>query len=257
MGQGHLGGEQVTTERPLAIVTGGARGIGAACAVRLAADGYDIAFCHRNPGTAAEAVETECAERGAAVFRAVCDIADAAAVDDFVRAAQQRFGDPAVLVAAAGITRDGLLIRATEDDWDRVLRTNLSGVRHICKAVVPGMMRRRAGSIVTLSSVAGLTAALGQSNYAATKAGIIGFGKALSAEVARFGVRVNAVAPGFIETEMTEALGPEALREARKTIPMRRFGAPREVAALVSFLASEEASYITGHTFCVDGGLAA
>ncbi|MBP0455061.1 3-oxoacyl-[acyl-carrier-protein] reductase [Kitasatospora sp. RG8] len=244
------------TERRLAIVTGGSRGIGRAVAVQLAADGYDIAFCYRSGAQAAAETEKLVREQGAQVYHAPCDVADHAAVKEFVARATEALGDVHVLVNSAGIVRDNPMVLMPVADWNSVIETNLNGTFNFCHAVTFGLMKRKAGVIVNLSSIAGVYGHATQSNYSASKAGIQAMSISLAKEVASYGIRVNVVAPGFIETDMTEAL-PEKLRAAAlKQIPMKRYGGAAEVADLVSFLVSDRAAYITGEVIQIDGGVA-
>ncbi|MCE6995137.1 3-oxoacyl-[acyl-carrier-protein] reductase [Saccharothrix sp. S26] len=238
-----------------AIVTGGSRGIGRATALALADDGFDIAFCYR--GGVAAAAETEAAlrERGVAVYQAPCDVADAEAVEAFVKAAEEELGEVDALVNSAGIVRDNPMVLMPHADWNAVIDTNLTGTFNFCRTVAFGFMKRRSGAIVNLSSVAGVYGTASQTNYSAAKAGINGMSRALAKELAPYGVRVNVVAPGFIETDMTAELPDKVRDKAKKTIPMRRFGEASDVADLVSFLVSEKAGYITGQVLQVDGGI--
>lgn len=234
-----------------AVVTGGSRGIGKAVVAQLRALGANVVFSYAGNADAAEATA---AATGAVAVQA--DAADPAGAHALVDAAVSAFGSVDILVNNAGITRDGLLMTMKEDAFDAVIATNLKGAFLTMKAVCRPMMKARWGRIVNLSSVVGLRGNAGQANYSASKAGVIGLTKSAAKELATRGVTVNAVAPGFIDTDMTAALPEKAREELLKSIPMARLGQPEDVAHLVAFLCSEEAGYITGQVVCVDGGMA-
>lgn len=239
-----------------AIVTGGSRGIGRAVAVRLAKDGMNLVINYRGNSAAAEETERLCRELGVEVLLVQGDVSRAVDCEKLAAQAKEAFGRVDVLVNNAGITRDGLLARMTEEDFRAVLDVNLVGPWNMMKAVNRIMMKQRYGRIVNLSSVTGLMGNMGQTNYAAAKAGILGMTKSYAREVASRGITVNAVAPGFIDTDMTEAM-PEGAKDKIITgIPMGRTGKPEDVAEAVAFLASEQAGYITGEVLRVDGGMA-
>ena len=239
-----------------AVVTGGSRGLGRAVCLELAKGGANVVLCYAGNASAAEETAQACEALGAQVLTVKCDVSDAAQVKELMDAALAKFGRIDILVNNAGITRDGLLMTMKEEDFDAVTATNLKGTFLCMKAVARQMMRQRCGRIVNLSSVVGLRGNAGQVNYAASKAGVIGMTKSLAKELASRGVTVNAVAPGFIDTDMTAAM-PEAAKTATlASIPMQRLGAPEDIAKAVAFLASDGAAYITGQVIAVDGGMA-
>jgi 3-oxoacyl-[acyl-carrier protein] reductase len=236
-----------------ALVTGATGGIGAAIARALHAQGAHVVLS----GTREAVLQELAAELGARTSAAPANLSDPAAVDGLVEAAEAAAGAPVdILVANAGITRDGLLLRMKDDDWTEVLKVNLESYFRLSRAAVKGMMRRRYGRIVGITSVVGVTGNPGQANYAASKAGMIGFSKALGQEVASRGITVNCVAPGFIESPMTDALNEAQKAQILTTIPAGRLGAGADVAAACIYLASEEAAYVTGQTLHVNGGMA-
>ncbi len=239
-----------------AVVTGGSRGIGRAVCLELAKGGANVVLCYAGNETAANETVSACEALGAKALAVKCDVADSAQVKALMDEAVKAFGRIDILVNNAGITRDGLLMMMKEDDFDAVISANLRGTFLCMKAVSRLMMKQRYGRIVNLSSVVGLRGNAGQVNYAASKAGVIGMTKSLAKELASRGVTVNAVAPGFINTDMTAAM-PQAAKDAMMpTIPMQRLGAPEDVARAVAFLASDSAAYITGQVLAVDGGMA-
>ena len=239
-----------------AIVTGGSRGIGRAICVRLAKMGYKVCVNYAGNAAAAEETVSLCTQQGVEAFSVQADVSTAEGCETLFALADERFGRVDVLVNNAGVTRDGLLMMMKEADFDTVIDTNLKGTFLCMKAVSRIMMKQRYGRIVNLSSVVGLRGNAGQVNYAASKAGVVGMTKSLAKELASRGVTVNAVAPGFIETDMTAAM-PQAAKDAMMpTIPMQRLGKPEDVARAVAFLASDEAAYVTGQVLAVDGGMA-
>ncbi|GGV78740.1 3-oxoacyl-[acyl-carrier-protein] reductase [Streptomyces griseoloalbus] len=240
---------------PVALVSGGSRGIGRAVVLRLAAEGYDVSFCYQSNEQAALELEKEAGELGHRALAVRADVTDTASVRDWVARTESDLGPIDVAVCSAGITRDNPLVLMSDEDWHRVLDTNLDGVYHVCRAVIFEMMKRKSGTIINISSIAGVYGNATQVNYSASKAGIIGFSKALAKEAGRYNIRANVVAPGFIETDMTAELAEKVKKEAAKSIPLRRFGQAEEVADLVAYLASERAAYITGSVFQIDGGL--
>jgi 3-oxoacyl-[acyl-carrier protein] reductase len=235
----------------VAFVTGSTRGIGHAIARALHAAGARVAVAGRDRARA-EAVAAELGDRAAGV---ACDVAQGAQVEAAIAAAEGALGPIDILVNNAGLTRDNILLRLTDADWNAVLDANLKGAFHTTRAVIKGMMKRRAGRIVNITSIVGLTGNKGQANYAASKAGLIGFTKSVAKEYASRGVLANCVAPGFIETDMTAALPDEARATLLQDIALGRLGRPEDVAGAVLFLASDLAGYITGQVLVVDGGM--
>jgi len=242
-------------EGQAAIVTGGGAGIGLAIARCLGAHGAHIVIADY-VGEAAEAAAAEVRRLGVGALAFQADVADAPRMDEVVAATVEKFGGVHILINNAGITRDNLLLRMSKEQWDQVIQTNLTGVFVATHAVLRQMLRQRAGCIVSIASVVGLMGNPGQANYAASKAGIIGFTKSLAREVASRGIRVNAIAPGYIATGMTAKLSEETRAAILEQIPLPRLGEPDDVARAVRFLCSEESGYITGVCLRVDGGLA-
>jgi 3-oxoacyl-[acyl-carrier protein] reductase len=236
----------------VAVVTGGNRGIGKGIALELANAGARIAIIARSIERASGAA-AELPGDGHAGFG--CDVADGVAVDATIKAVEEAIGPIDILVNNAGVTEDNLLVRLNDDAWDRVLDTNLKGAFHFIRAASRGMMRRRAGRIINITSIVGITGNKGQANYAASKAGLIGLTKSVAKELASRNILCNALAPGFIETEMTDALGEDTRRALSEQIALGRLGTAADVAGVVRFLAGPAAAYITGQVIVVDGGM--
>jgi 3-oxoacyl-[acyl-carrier protein] reductase len=239
----------------VALVTGASRGIGRAVAMELADRGATVVANYAGSQQAAEQLVAAIEAGGGAAFACKADVSDAGECSGLVDRVVERYGRIDVLVNNAGITRDGLLVRMSDDDWDAVIATNLTGVFSVTRAAAKHMMKARTGSIVNVTSVVGLVGNAGQANYAAAKAGVIGLTKSVARELAGRGVRCNAVAPGFIETDMTAALSDSVREQILGGIAMKRFGEPGDVAKAVAFLASADAAYITGQVIAIDGGM--
>lgn len=238
-----------------AIVTGGSRGIGRACVLSLAAEGADVVFLYQNSNQAADELVGEAKEAGHTVRAMQADVRDGARAREIVEQLEEAWGHIDILVNSAGIVRDGLFASLEQDGWDDVIGTNLTGTFNYCHAVTRPMMSKRRGSIINISSTSAEFGNRGQVNYAASKGGINGMTRCLAAELATRKVRVNAVAPGMIATDMSEAVRNLAPDRIKQAIPMRRVGEAEEIASVVTFLASDDASYLTGQVIRVDGGL--
>jgi 3-oxoacyl-[acyl-carrier protein] reductase len=237
------------------IVTGASRGIGRSVAIELAKQGAKVVINYAGNNAAAEEVKNLIISAGGQAIVIKADVGNVEAVDAMVKETIDTFGKIDILVNNAGITRDNLLMRMKEEDWDAVMNINLKGVFVCTKAISRIMMKQRAGKIINMTSVVGLMGNAGQANYAAAKAGVIGFTKSMAKELASRGITVNAIAPGFISTDMTAVLSEQVKKELAEKIPVGRLGSPEDVAAAVAFLASDSANYITGQTLNVDGGM--
>lgn len=242
-------------EGKIAVVTGAGRGIGRATAIALAKEGATVVVHYNHSKEEALAVQDEIRNLGGKAELMQCDVSDYAACEAFVKEVTERFGGIDIFVNNAGITKDQLLMKMSEEAFDEVIETNLKGTFHCMRFVSRVMLKQRSGRIINLSSVVGITGNAGQTNYAASKAGVIGLTKAAAKELASRGITVNAVAPGFIETKMTEVLSEEVKGRALGQIPLGHFGTPENVADAITFLASERAAYITGQVLQVDGGM--
>ena len=240
----------------IAVVTGGSRGIGRAICLKLAELGADVAFTFAGNEAAAAEAEAACRALGVRVLAVKADVGSAEAVSAFFAQVLETFGRVDILVNNAGITRDGLALRMKEEDFDRVIETNLKGTFLCMKAAARPMMKQRSGRIINLASVVALRGNAGQANYCASKAGVIGMTKAMARELGGRGITVNAVAPGYIETDMTAGLPDDVKASMAAAIPLGRMGRPEDVAGAVAFLAGDDAAYVTGQVLCVDGGMA-
>ena len=247
---------QLDLSEKSALVTGGTRGIGRAIVETLADAGARVAFTYRSSADAADAIVNAIEEAGGDALALQGDAADTEVAQDHVDTVVDAWGSIDVLVNNAGITRDGLMLRMKEEDWDDVMNANLKGVFNYSKAAYRPFMRQRSGRVINISSVVGVMGNPGQTNYAASKAGIIGFSKSLAKELASRNVTVNVVAPGFVETDMTEEMSDKAQEAMQEAVPLGRPASTQDVAQAVGYLASDAASYITGHVLHVDGGLA-
>lgn len=245
----------IRLDERVALVTGGSRGIGRAIAVSLATTGATVVVNYRGNQAAADETVAAIESAGGKAVAIQADVANGEDVDRLFKDVLERFGRIDVLVNNAGITRDTLMLRMKDEDWDAVMDTNLRGLFLCTRAALRPMTRARWGRIINITSVVGLMGNAGQANYPAAKAGIIGFSKSVAREIGSRSITVNAVAPGFIDTELTAVLGPETREALTKQIPLGRLGTPEDVAGLVTFLASEQAAYITGQTFNSDGGM--
>lgn len=246
----------MSLKNKVAIVTGGTRGIGKEIALTLSKEGVNIAITYNSNDEKAKEVVEEIKKENVNAISVKVNVADSEEVSNMVKTVEKELGTTDILVNNAGITKDNLLIRMKEEDWDDVLDINLKGVFLCTKAIARSMMRKRYGKIINISSVVGINGNAGQGNYSASKAGIIGFTKSMANELSSRGIRVNAIAPGFIQTDMTDALKEDVRQMMLDNIPLGNFGSPKDIANLVVFLASENSDYITGEVIKVDGGMA-
>ncbi|MBC8588257.1 3-oxoacyl-[acyl-carrier-protein] reductase [Paratissierella segnis] len=240
----------------VALVTGGSRGIGREIAIGFSKLGADIAITYNSNSTKAQELTEELIKNGVKAVAVKGDVSVEEDVNSIVNLVEKELGGIDILVNNAGITKDNLLIRMSPNDWDEVMNVNLKGVFLCTKAVTRGMMKKKYGKIINISSVVGITGNPGQGNYSASKAGIIGFTKSMAKELASRGIRVNAIAPGFIQTEMTDILKDDIKKSMLNSIPLNHFGTPKDISHVVNFLANEESDYITGEVIKVDGGMA-